>query len=73
MKLKRNSLRAYNGRKGQKAYIAYKSKVYDVTELFTDGEHRSCIAGNDLTDVLDMMPHGAEVVERFPLVGELED
>ena len=73
MKFNKNSLRIYNGRQGQKAYIAYKGNVYDVTELFQEGEHRSCIAGNDLTDVLEMMPHGDEVVGRFAVVGQMED
>ncbi len=72
MKIPKKSLGFYNGRDGQKAFIAYKGKVYDVTELYKDGEHNSCIAGNDLTGVLEMMPHGDEVVSRYPVVGELE-
>lgn len=73
MKFNKNSLRTYNGKNGRKAYIAYQGKVYDVSALFKDGEHRSCIAGNDLTDILEMMPHGDRVTEEYPVVGEMED
>lgn len=72
LKLSLNALRHYNGRNGEKAFIAYKGQIYDVTDLYKDGEHNSCIAGNDLTDILEMMPHGDDVVARYPVVGILE-
>lgn len=69
----KDQLRMYNGRRGKPAYIAFMGKIYDVSSLYKDGEHMSCIAGNDLTDILPMMPHGTAVLENFEIVGELID
>lgn len=73
VKIKKHSLANYNGKNGRQAFIAFQGKVYDVTELFINGEHNSCIAGNDLTDILESMPHGAQVLECYPIVAELEE
>ncbi len=53
-------------------YIAYKGKVYDVTEspLFKDGMHFEHCAGCDLTEFLEDAPHGEEVLEELKEVGE---
>lgn len=67
-------LARYNGRKGSPAYIAYKGKVYDVTTsfLWRNGSHEVVhSAGVDLTDALEQAPHGADLLERFPVVGTL--
>jgi predicted heme/steroid binding protein len=67
-------LEEYNGKNGKPAYIAYQGKVYDLSEsgLWHDGEHMGMHqAGKDLTDELELAPHGAEVFERVKLVGEL--
>lgn len=72
----KEELKEYNGKRGKPAYIAYKGKVYDVTEsyLWEDGEHQSeHIAGRDLTIEIEDAPHGVEVLERFPVVGKLKD
>jgi len=69
-------LAGFDGRDGRRAYIAYKGKVYDVSEspLWRDGEHQGMHrAGADLTDALSEAPHGDEVFARFPAVGRLED
>lgn len=73
LKIKKLSLGNYNGKNGNQAFIAYKGKVYDVTDLFVNGEHNSCIAGNDLTDILELMPHGDQILDRFLIVADLED
>jgi len=67
-------LEEYNGKNGKPAYIAYQGKVYDLSEsgLWRDGEHMGMHqAGKDLTDELELAPHGEEVFERVKLVGEL--
>ncbi|MEM3383173.1 MAG: cytochrome b5 domain-containing protein [Nitrososphaerales archaeon] len=72
----KEELKEYNGKNGKPAYIAYKGKVYDVTEsyLWEGGEHQSQhLAGKDLTIEIEYAPHGVEVLERFPIVGELRD
>jgi len=67
-------LSEYNGRDGKPAYIAYKGKVYDVTEsdLWSDGDHQGLHeAGRDLTKDMEDAPHDPDELERFPVVGEL--
>jgi len=68
-------LRAFDGRSGP-AYIAFEGRVYDVSGsfLWRDGRHQAGhTAGLDLTEELGRAPHGAELLERFPVVGVLID
>lgn len=68
-------LKKYDGKEGRRAYIAYKGKVYDVSEspLWKEGEHENMHeAGTDLTEALANAPHGDEVLKKFSIVGELE-
>ena len=67
-------LKQYDGRDGRLAYIAYKGKVYDVTDsfLWIDGDHQGQhAAGKDLTEDMALAPHGEETLERVKLVGVL--
>jgi predicted heme/steroid binding protein len=67
-------LKEYNGKNGKPAYIAYKGKIYDVTDdyLWTDGEHQGeHSAGADLTEEMSLAPHMEDVLERVKLVGTL--
>ena len=67
-------LKKYDGKDGRPAYIAYKGKVYDVTDdfLWVDGDHQGeHEAGKDLTEEMPMAPHGVETLERVKLVGVL--
>jgi len=67
-------LKRYDGREGRPAYIAYKGKVYDVTDsyLWIDGDHQGQhVAGRDLTEEIALAPHGEETLERVKLVGVL--
>jgi predicted heme/steroid binding protein len=67
-------LSQYNGKNGTAAFIAYKGKVYDVSRsfLWQNGCHQVMhVAGSDLTDSLAQAPHGADLLQRFPVVGEL--
>ncbi len=70
----REELKQYDGRSGI-AYVAYAGKVYDVSPSFQwqKGVHQvSHHAGCDLTDVLKKAPHGADILEKFPVVGEFK-
>lgn len=72
----KEELKEYNGKRGKLAYIACKGKVYDVTGsyLWKGGEHQSeHFAGKDLTIEIEDAPHGMDVLDRFPIVGELKD
>lgn len=69
----REELKKYDGRGGI-SYVAYKGKVYDVSSSFQwqKGIHQvTHRAGCDLTDALKQAPHGDDMLERFPIVGEL--
>ena len=68
-------LKQYNGKNGQKAYIAYKGNVYDVSSspLWKNGIHKKIHeAGLDLTDALEKAPHAEEVFVRFKIVDTLD-
>ena len=47
--------------------------LVDESNLFEEGEHYAHLAGQDLTDALEDAPHGEDVLERFPIIGELKD
>ena len=67
-------LREFDGKKGRKAYVSYRGKVYDVSasSLWKEGDHQSWhVAGRDLTDSMNDAPHGEENLAPFPVVGEL--
>ena len=65
----------HNGKDGASAFIAYEGKVYDVSRsfLWQNGQHQVLhTSGVDLTADLDQAPHGADLLEGFPVVGVLE-
>jgi predicted heme/steroid binding protein len=67
-------LKQYNGQNGRPAYIAYKGKVYDVTDNYTwgDGKHYGeHQAGQDVTGGMPDAPHGEDKLEVTVLIGEL--
>jgi len=71
----REELKHYDGRSGV-AYVAYKGKVYDVSQSFhwrSGRHHFRHHAGCDLTEALKQAPHSPEMLEKFPIVGELVD
>jgi predicted heme/steroid binding protein len=70
-----HNLAKYDGSNGI-AYVAYRGKVYDVSQsfLWQKGRHQVVHrAGCDLTKALENAPHGPELLARFPVVGELTD
>jgi len=72
----REELSRFDGEEGRPAYIAYKGKVYDVSNsfLWMGGRHQALHqAGEDLSDLLDTAPHGEDLLERVPVVGKLID
>lgn len=66
----------YNGKDGEKAYVVYNGKVYDVTEsvFWSQGEHMGLHeAGNDLTEALDTeAPHESSALDTCPVVGTIK-
>ncbi len=73
--MKEDELKKYNGKNGEKAYVAYQGKIYDVTDssFWKDGEHQDMhIAGSDLTSSMESAPHKEEVFASFKVVDTLE-
>ena len=71
----RQELSRYDGSDGI-AYVGYNGRVYDVSQsfLWRKGIHQvTHYAGCDLTDALKEAPHGSEMLDNFPVVGELLD
>jgi predicted heme/steroid binding protein len=67
-------LKQYDGKDGRPVYIAYKGKVYDVTDspLWTSGDHQGLHeAGKDLTAEMSEAPHGEETLASMKIVGVL--
>ncbi len=66
-------LAQFNGKNGKPAYVGFKGKVYDVTDSLQwgDGEHLGHMAGEDLTEIIEIAPHSEEVLERMKVVGNL--
>jgi predicted heme/steroid binding protein len=72
----KNELAHCTGTNGTPVYVACNGKVYDVSHsfLWRDGKHQVVHhAGLDLTDSLEQAPHGADLLERCPLVGTLQE
>ena len=69
-------LEKYDGKDGHPIYVAYKGKVYDVTDskLWKNGLHmKRHHAGADLTTDIQGAPHENDVLERYPQVGTLKE
>jgi pyruvate ferredoxin oxidoreductase beta subunit len=64
-----------DGKEGRPAYVAYKGKVYNVTDnaMWTDGDHMGMHEpGKDLTSDMEDAPHEEDNILDMPVVGELE-
>jgi predicted heme/steroid binding protein len=69
-------LAEHDGRDGRRAYIAVSGTIYDVTESprWENGLHPpDHQAGQDLTEELSGAPHVRAVIERFPVIGTIEE
>lgn len=69
-------LARHDGRDGRKAYVAVNGHIYDFTDskMWQNGDHQGAHqAGCDLTEALQNAPHVRAVIERFPVVGKLEE
>ena len=68
-----DELRQFDGKNGRPAYVGYKGKVYDVTnsDQWIDGDHMGHVAGQDLTEEMEIAPHADDVMEKMKAVGVL--
>lgn len=68
-------LAKFDGRQGRPAYVAVSGVVYDLSSSprWVEGNHEVLHqAGQDLTEELKAAPHIRAVVERFPVIGRIE-
>jgi predicted heme/steroid binding protein len=68
-----DELHQFDGKNGRPVYVGYKGKVYDVTDSdqWIDGDHMGHVAGQDLTEEMDIAPHADDVMEKMKAVGVL--
>jgi predicted heme/steroid binding protein len=68
------TLSHFDGKEGTPAYIAYKEKVYDMTnlKLWKNGQHMKHAAGHDMTVSLSKAPHGEEKLEGLSIIGKYD-
>ncbi len=74
-RITRQELAQSDGQDDRAAHVSVGGRVYDVSasKRWPKGRHmNSHLAGADLTQALGSAPHGAEVFERVPQVGELD-
>lgn len=72
----REELAHFDGCEGRPAYVAISGTIYDFTAspLWEGGLHqKQHQAGADLTEPLQSAPHVRALIERFPVVGKLEE
>jgi predicted heme/steroid binding protein/uncharacterized membrane protein len=72
--IQEEELSVSDGQEDRPAFVAYKGKVYDVSQsrMWRQGVHvRRHHAGNDLTADFAAAPHDESVFERVPFVGTL--
>ena len=62
----------FDGTGGKPIYTGYKGMVYDLSSspLFQGEKRMRChLAGKDLTQEMNIAPHGEDLVFKFPVVG----
>ena len=70
----RSQLALRNGNDKDDIWVAFKGKIYDVTDskLWRNGKHYEHWAGQDLTPELGDAPHNDQVFDKFKIIGILK-
>lgn len=72
----RDELAKNDGRDGRPAYAAVNGTIYDFTAspLWKEGAHQGVHqAGRELGEELKGAPHVRALIERFPVIGHIEE
>ena len=64
-------LSMYDGKDGNKAYIAVDGNIYDVTSEWGSSTHNGVTAGTDASTQISAAPHGKSILEGLEKVGIL--
>lgn len=64
-------LAKYDGKNGNPAYAAVDGMVYDLTNVFKNGDHEGHFAGQELTSAF-YSRHVKRELAKYPIVGVLE-
>jgi len=76
-KLSLSQLAEFDGKDGQKCYVAIDSKVYEIEQgrYWQNGKHTTsneqAYCGRDLSAVIGKSPHGKSKLTALPIVGTL--
>jgi len=66
-------LSMFTGANGTTAYIAVSGIVYNVTHVFSNGQHQGMqLGGTDATAIFSSSPHSMSLLATLPIVGTLE-
>jgi len=69
-------LQKFDGKDGGPTYLVFKGKVYDISssQLWANGMHMDIHNSREkLEETIQAAPHGPEVLERFPMIGEVRE
>jgi predicted heme/steroid binding protein/uncharacterized membrane protein len=72
--MSKSQLAQFDGKDGRRSLIGFNNKIYDVTDskMWKSGNHMMRHnAGEDLTNILSQAPHGAESIEKMPVMGNI--
>ena len=69
-------LQQFDGQNEHPFYVVFKGKVYDLSgsKLWLQGKHMGIHTRNEnLGETIKGAPHGEDLLERFPVIGEFDD
>lgn len=69
-----DKLAQFDGKNGNKAFVAIDGNVYDVTgnRKWLNGDHeKGMSAGRDLSAFISGAPHGYDILKEFTMVGKI--
>jgi arsenite oxidase small subunit len=72
----KDELKKFDGKEGRPFYIAFKGKIYDLSnsKLWAQGTHMGVHTSNeDLEETIKHAPHDEEMLERFTVLGTLTE